>query len=37
MQQSICPECGSAIGGEGHQLNGDNRVATDLLARAEMP
>ena len=35
MQRSVCPECGSPVGGESHRLDGTNTRATqfDNLAR----
>lgn len=30
MEESKCPECGAAIGGESHRLIGDNAVATEM-------
>ncbi|OAX31755.1 hypothetical protein K503DRAFT_651187, partial [Rhizopogon vinicolor AM-OR11-026] len=35
MQRSLCPECGSPVGGQSHHLDGTNTRAThfDDLAR----
>ena len=30
MQESHCPECGSAIGGMNHRLRSDNRLASEM-------
>ena len=30
MQESRCPECGSAIGGMDHRLRDDNRLASEM-------
>ena len=30
MQKSMCPDCGSVIGGENHTLVEDNQVASEM-------
>ena len=30
MEESRCPECGSSIGGQNHQLRSDNRLASEM-------
>ena len=39
MQQSVCPECGAAIGGTSHRLDASNSRAAEYeeLARRHNP
>jgi len=35
MEQAICPECGSAIGGVDHRREEGNNVATEFLTQVQ--
>lgn len=30
MEESICPECGSGIGGQNHRVRSDNQLAMEM-------
>lgn len=37
MVESTCPACGARVGGENHQLRGDNRYIADFTGEGARP